>query len=186
MIIKYGCVCLRPIEEKDAELLLYFMNAPEIEEKLGGWSLPLTMAQELEWIRGYRNNEKNIRLMIELSNGNTIGMISLTDIDWKNRVCAINYKVGGSIKERMKNDMHDAIIGILNYAFNELGLQTVTSTILEDNIFSLKLAKKMGFVREGVLRQRVFKAGQHKNQVEHSILREEFNSLFPMTNTEES
>lgn len=35
MIIKYGCVKLRAVEEKDFELLLNMINAPEIENMTG-------------------------------------------------------------------------------------------------------------------------------------------------------
>ena len=79
MIIKNGCASLRAIEKEDFDLLFYLINAPEIEEMIGGWCLPInSMAQE-KWIDNFANTEKNIKLMIELENGKTIGMITMKD-----------------------------------------------------------------------------------------------------------
>lgn len=180
MIIEYGCVKLRAIEEKDADLLFYLINDPEIEKRVAGWNLPISSIEQTNWIKSYKNTSSNIRLMIELSNGATIGMISLTDIDMKNRTAAINYKIESYNRNRIKNDMHDAIIGILTYAFDELGLETITSTILADNVFSLKLARKMGFVEEGRLRKRIYKCGEHKDQIVTSLLKNEFYRLYKL------
>ena len=177
MIIKNGCAILRAIEEKDFDLLFYLINAPEIEEKTVGWHLPISSNEQRNFMANYRNSNTDFRLMIELSNGKTIGMISLTQIDWKNRTATIGYKISASFEDRIKGDMKDAINGLLKYAFFELGLNCIISEILEDNIFSLKLAKKMHFVEEGILRERVYKQGKFKNQLIFSMLKSEYEVL---------
>lgn len=176
MIIKNGCASLRAIEKEDFDLLFYLINAPEIEEMIGGWCLPInSMAQE-KWIDNFANTEKNIKLMIELENGKTIGMIMLTGIDWKNRTALLEYKMSAPVKDRMKGDMLDAVSGMLRYAFDELGMNCITATIMEENKFSLKLCRKAGFIEEGILRQRVYKKGSFRNQVEMSILKSEYDT----------
>ena len=177
MIIKNGCATLRAIEEKDFDLLFYLINASEIENKTVGWHLPINSTQQKEFISKYRNSDSDIRLMIELSNGKTIGMISLTNIDWKNRTADIGYKISANFEDRIKGDMKDAINGLLKYAFFELGLNCIISTILEDNIFSLKLAKKLHFTQEGILRQRIYKQGKFKDLMILSMLKSEYEAL---------
>lgn len=176
MIIKNGCATLRAIEEKDFDLLFFLINDPDIEKMTGGWHVPIGSAEQKAWIANYRNTEKNIRLMIELENGKTIGMISLTDIDLKNRTAEINYKIHANVEDRIRGDMKDAINGILKYAFYELGLNCILSVILEYNTFAIKLAKKMHFSQEGILRQRIYKNGKFNNQICFSLLKEEFDS----------
>lgn len=176
MIIKNGCATLRAIEEKDFELLFHLINDPNIEKTTGGWHLPLNSIEQKTWMANYHNTQENIRLMIELENGKTIGMISLADIDYKNGSAEIHYKIFAPVEDRIKGDMHDAITGILNYAFNELRLNCVFAVILEYNIFGLKLIQKMNFKQEGILRKRKFKNGQYHNQIIFSLLNEEFNS----------
>ncbi|SEW40556.1 GNAT family N-acetyltransferase [[Clostridium] fimetarium] len=177
MILKNGCVTLRAIEKEDFELLFYLINAPEIEEMIEGWNLPISSDEQKNWIQNYSNTNNNIKLMIELSNGKTIGMIMLTDIDWKNRQAAIGYKISAPAEDRIKGDMKDAINAILTYAFYELGLNCIRSLILEVNIFSVKLAKKLNFQMEGILRERIFKNGIFNNQIMFSILKAEYEAF---------
>jgi len=174
MILKNGCVTLRAIEKEDFELLFYLINAPEIEEMIEGWNLPISSDEQKKWMQNYSNTEHNIKLMIELTNGKTIGVIMLTDIDWKNRQAAIGYKISAPFEDRIKGDMKDAVNAILNYAFYELGLNCVSSLILEKNTFSVKLAKKLHFHMEGILRERIFKNGTFNNQIMFSILKSEY------------
>lgn len=174
MIIKFGCVTLRAIEEKDFELLFYLINAPEIENYTVGWNFPINRVAQKCWMENFRNSSESIKLMIELENSKTIGMIMLENLDWKNRTAEIGYKINAPKEDRIKGDMTDAVKGMLKYAFNELGLNCVTTAILEDNVRSLNLCKRVGFVEEGILRERVYKDGKFKNLVSVSYLKEEF------------
>ena len=133
--------------------------------------------EQEKWMESFKNTDRNIKLMVELENGKTIGMVMLTGIDWKNRVALLEYKISAPVEYRIKGDIYDAAEGMLSYAFNELGLNCVTATVMLENKFSLKLVKKLGFVQEGVMRQRVYKNGEFKDQAEFSLLRDEYYSL---------
>ncbi len=174
MIIRNGCVTLRAIEEKDADLLFRMINSPEIEKALGSFSLPVNEAQQREWIGNYRNTEEQIRLMIELENGAVIGVIMLYDIDMKNGTAEVGYKTMAEKDIRIKGDMDDAMQGILRYAFEELRLNCVMAHTLTDNAPSEKLLLRNGFVQEGVLRQRVYQSGSYMDMKAFSILQSEF------------
>lgn len=177
MIIRYGCAKLRAIEERDAELLLYLINAPEIEGMTVGWCFPISHVAQREWMEHFRNSDKSLKLMIELENSKTIGMVALEKLDWKNRTAELGYKISAEPEDRIKGDMVDAVRGILKYAFEELGMNCIYGEVLEDNAFSRKLSRRAGFVEEGVLRKRVYKGGRYQNLVAVSILREEFEEM---------
>lgn len=174
MIIKNGCVVLRAVEETDFDLLLRLINEPGIENMTVGFHLPISATEQKKWMQNYSNTMTDIRLMIELNNGNTIGMVMLNDIDYKNGSASIGYKISAPSQDRIRGDMHDAIEGMLNYAFNELRLNCVISSVLDYNIFSLKLMKKMNFSQEGILRKRIYKNGEFHDLIAFSILRSEF------------
>lgn len=174
MIIKYGCVSLRAIEEKDFELLFYLINAPEIENATVGWNFPVSHVAHKQWMENFRNSFNSIKFMVELINSNTIGMVMLENIDWKNRTAEFGCKMSASPKDRIKGDMLDAIRGMLKYAFDELGMECVHGAVLENNIFSRKISKQAGFIEEGILRKRIYKEGTYKNVIAVSILKEEF------------
>ena len=112
--------------------------------------------------------------MIQIKDGATIGMIMLTDIDWKNRTAQLHQKTLAKVEDRKKDDVYDAMMGFLNYAFNELDLQCVYGTVLEYNLLSRKLAMRCGLKEEGVLRNRIFKNGKRHNLIANSIIKEDF------------
>lgn len=176
MNIKKGCVTLRAIEERDFEILFQMMNSPEIERAMGSFTLPVNEIQQKEWIRNYRNTEKQIRWMIELENGTVIGTIMLYNIDMKNGIAEIGYKTMADRKNRMQGDVDDAMQGVLNYAFAELRLNCVFAHVLVDNIPSKRFLLRNGFIEEGVLRQRVYQNGSYVDMNIFSILKSEYDS----------
>ena len=98
----------------------------------------------------------------------------LEKIDLKNRTAEIACKMSAPLEDRIKGDMSDALKGMIKYAFDELGLNCIVAMILEDNILSRNLCKRVGFIEEGVLRKRVYKEGRFKNVISTSLLKEEF------------
>jgi RimJ/RimL family protein N-acetyltransferase len=178
MDIKHGCVTLRAIEERDLDLLFFMINDPYIECMTEGWHLPVSLQEQKQWIASYKNTNTDIRLMIELSNKKIIGMISLTNIDWKNKTGEIGIKIHAALEDRIKGDVLDAYKALLEYAFYELGLNCINHKTLDYNIFSLKLTDRMGFKREGLLRERIFKNGKYHNQIIGSILKKDFEEKF--------
>lgn len=174
MVIKNGCVTLRAIEERDFDLLFEMINSPEIEKALGNFSLPVNERQQREWMQNYRNTEEQIRLMIELSNGHTIGVIMLYDIDMKNGTAEVGYKISSPRENRMQGDMLEALKAMLNYAFFELRLGCVTARVLEGNKASETLLKQAHFAQEGILRHRVYQSGRYYDVCSFSVLKSEY------------
>ena len=173
MNIKYGCVILRAIEEKDIEILKFMMNEPSIEHDTVGWNFPVSSYQQEKWTKDFSNSMSCMRWMIELDYGNTIGMISLQDFDWKNRKATVGIKINIKETNRIYGDTKDAYYAVLLYAFDELGLNRIENSTLDYNIFSLKLSKSMGFVDEGVQRKAIYKFGKWHNLIIKGLLSEE-------------
>ncbi|SFT08543.1 GNAT family N-acetyltransferase [Saccharopolyspora flava] len=68
----------------------------------------------------------------------------------------------------------DAARTILNHAFGSLGLHRVTAAIGPDNAASLAVVEKLGFVREGTLRDHVFTNGAWRDSHLYSVLATEW------------
>lgn len=174
MILKYGNVTLRPIEKTDSELLQSMLNSPYIETMTGSWNLPVSSYNQEKWVENYRDSLETVRWMIELENGVTLGMVSLTDINWVSRIAYINYKINVEERRRLKGDTKNALYIVVKYAFDEMGLHRIEGDILEYNVMSLKLIKSIGFVEEGIRRLRVLKNGEWRNQVCFGLIDSEF------------
>jgi ribosomal-protein-alanine N-acetyltransferase len=64
----------------------------------------------------------------------------------------------------------DAARTMISFGFEELGLHRITAAIGPDNVISMAVVEKLGFVREGQLRDHVFTNGAWRDSVLFSIL----------------
>ena len=169
MNIQREHIVLRAIEPKDKEMLLEIINDAGTEYLLGGWALPVSSIQQEEWIKNYRNDEKNIRLIIEEKEcGKPLGMVMLTNIDYKNGHAEIHIKLSKDMQG--KGFGMQAIKTMTGYAFDELRLHKIFSIVLSYNIASKKMFEKCGFSKDGTLREHTFKKGKYVDAVLFSII----------------
>lgn len=174
MELKYGNVILRAIEKKDNDLLKLLINSPDIEKMTLGWNMPVSSYMQDKWTENYKNSSQCIRWIIDLSNGVTLGMVILSDIDWKNRMAELGYKINIYEKNRIKSDTKDAIYVVIKYAFYELGFHRLNLKILDYNIKSQKLGISMGFKKEGIIRKCIFKNGKWHDEYIYGLLCSDF------------
>ena len=177
MLIDNGVVLLRAIEYDDLPFLQEMMNDPGIEIMTGGSCFPVSLDRQKRWFESY-NQQEELRCMIQIKNGAAIGCIMLTNIDWKNRTAELSQKIKAEASERVPNDIMDAMMGFLHYAFYELNLNCIYGTVLEYNHLSRKLARKCGLKEEGVLRERIFKNGKYHNLIPNSIIKSDFDNTY--------
>ena len=62
----------------------------------------------------------------------------------------------------------------MKYAFEELQLNRLYSTILDYNVASRNLYKKCGWKEEGVIRDSVYKKNHFNNEIMIGILKQEY------------
>ncbi len=173
MIIKYEDITLRAIEIEDLELIREMINDPEIENMTGGGGLPVSKYQQENWFKSLENRKNEVRLMIDTESNGTIGMVMLTDIDYKNSTAQFHSKIATSKNIRGKGYGTKATNALVEYGFDQLNLNCIYSHIIEYNIASQRVKEKCGFKKDGVLRNRVYKNGKYHNIVVWSILKSE-------------
>lgn len=166
-------IIIRAIDSKDCEMLLEIINNPEIEYMLGGWSFPISFRNQLDWINSLKYNTHSFRGVIQLKDGDeAIGVVMLTDIDYKNGNAEIHIKLGDK-QYKGKGYGTDAIQTLVSYAFNELRLGVISAKVNYYNEVSKKLFVKCGFKQEGILRNRIYKHGEYIDVISYSIVRGE-------------
>lgn len=175
MIIKYENITLRAIEENDLELLKDMINDPEIENMMTGFSFPVSTSEHKKWFNMLSNEHNKLRLIIDTEEYGTIGMIMLSNIDWKNRNAEFHIKITGKNNLRGKGYGTKATKALIKYAFEQLNIHCIYSNIIEYNIASQILHEKCGFKKEGILRDRVYKNGKYNNIVVWSINNKDIN-----------
>ncbi|MCZ8517679.1 GNAT family protein [Paenibacillus filicis] len=83
--------------------------------------------------------------------GNIVGCIGYHSIDWANKKTSIGYWLGEQYQGY--GIMRKSCKIMVNYAFNELGLNRVEIRCGSGNLKSRAIPEKLGFMNEGLIRQ---------------------------------
>lgn len=174
-------VVLRAIEERDISLIVDLFNDPEVENLVSGWSFPLSVYSQKKWMDEHFNDPLNHRFIIENEEGVAIGIVTLTDIDWRNRVAFHGMKIKA---QNMRNKGYgtDSIMAIMRYAFDTLGLNRLDGSWFMENVGSRHTYMKCGWKEEGVRRKYIYKNGRYRDLVLTGILASEYYELMDNNN----
>jgi RimJ/RimL family protein N-acetyltransferase len=171
-------VYLRALEPEDYLVTSEWRKDDEISHMVGGPKYFVSKEKERQWVLNTIQDNSRIVLGICLKeNDKLIGTINIQEIDWINRTGHVPVLIGDK-SEWGKGYATEARMLGLKFAFDERGLHRVWGLILEDNIGSLRMHEKCGFVKEGVMRDSVFKGGRYHNQVVVSVLEDEFRKAY--------
>ena len=167
-------ILLRNIEIEDLKDFYLQKNDPEVSSFLGGFSTGYSIEDIKDWYDYHRKKKDELILsMIDRNNGLCIGHVGLYNIDYRIRIAEFAIMIGDKsywdkgIGSKISRNM-------INYGFDELNLNRISSTFLSDNYRSIKMCEKLGFKKEGELRKAQFKNGVYKNILLLGLLKEEF------------
>ncbi|MBU5594194.1 GNAT family N-acetyltransferase [Amphibacillus sp. MSJ-3] len=112
-------------------------------------------------------------LMIEKENESPIGILTLTNIDYKNRNAECIIEIG----ERDywgKGYGSEGLSLLLDYGFYEMNLHRISLRVFAFNNRAIRLYTKTGFQIEGTSRQSLFRNGQWHDVVHMGLLQKEY------------
>lgn len=173
MLFERG-VRLRGVERADLPTLVGWVNDPETRAQIAR-SSPISMAEEERWFDALLKSTTDVVFLIETwpkkprEEPRRLGMCGIHKIDWKNRNCSVGIVIGEA-QERGRGYGTDAMTALVRHAVADLGLQRVELEVFPDNVAALRSYERVGFQREGVRRQALFKAGALRDLVLMSIL----------------
>lgn len=102
-----------------------------------------------------------------------IGWLELDGIQWTHQTCSLGIGIG-SWAYRGQGYGSEALALALDFAFYELNLHRVALTVFAYNHAAVGLYEKLGFVREGVYREHLHRAGQRYDMLLYGLLRAEW------------
>lgn len=106
------------------------------------------------------------------SGGRFCGVIGTHKLDWLNRKVEIGYWLGKSFVGQ--GIMTDACRAVVGYLFEEIGLNRVVIHCASGNERSCAVAKRLGFVDEGVAREGQLLNGEFHDLRRFAILKKDF------------
>ena len=166
-------VILRPLDkETDLEACQRWINDPEVRQYLKRF-LPTSKQTESEWLDSLGKKTDDIVLAIETLDGKFIGTMGLHKIDWKDRT-AITGALIGDKTYWGKGYGTDAKMVLLDYAFNQLGLRKICSSVLPFNKRSLRYNLHCGYKVEGIQKKQIFRDGKYRDKLLLAVFQEDW------------
>lgn len=168
-----GRVRLRWLTEADVPALLSIFGDPAVTRYWGFGTLPdlAAAATLLADIHGQFRAGTLFQWGVE-AGGAVVGTCTLAALDPANRRAELGFALGRAHWGR--GHMAAALPAVLGFAFGRLGLHRVFADADPRNDPSIRQLEKLGFRREGVLRQHYLAAGEWQDGVVYGLLRSEW------------
>lgn len=145
---------LSPFEHSDRDLFIELSMSPQMMQHVYN---PLTYdeaktAFEVKSLPWTQTSDSWFSLGItELSTGEKIGSIGIKIVNHEAKIGEVGFMIKPSAQG--KGFASEALSLLKDYAFSELVLNKLTAACAVNNLGSYKLLEKLGFEREGCLRQ---------------------------------
>ena len=175
-IISSSSCYLSSLEYSDMELIKKWRNE---QIAVLRQSKPLTSHNQEEYWKRISNSNKEILFSIVNVDGKFIGYCGFTNIDSISARAELSFLLDTEIIEGSEEYLtlfEDVLRMLLQYGFERLHHNRLVS---ETHCFRdkhLAVLEKVGFVKEGVLRNHVYKKNKFHDSILHSVLREEYYS----------
>lgn len=168
IFLKGEKIALRPLNEEDVfGNYSKWLNDKEIVQFNSHGRFPQTPELLIEFVKSSLRSKNALVLgIVDLSNNQHIGNISLQNISWIDRSAEIAFLLGeknywgtGVMKEA--GDL------LIDHGFSTLNLHRIHCGTSSENLGMQKLALKLGMEQEGVRKQALFKQGRFVDIIEY-------------------
>jgi len=162
-------VRLRAIQRKDSDKILEWVNNPELR-KLTGGTYPVSDIEHEIWFKDKALEKKNKLFGIEKKDNEVlIGIVGFNNTDFINRSAEVYIYLGEPLCWG-KGMGTEALQLMIKFAFDELNLHRLSLIVFSYNSRAIKSYEKVGFIKEGILRDSIYKSGKYYDKVIMSII----------------
>jgi RimJ/RimL family protein N-acetyltransferase len=174
-------VRLRAVEREDLPRYVAWMADPAVSENLSS-QLPMSLVHEERWF------EENLKLPVEqqalavdaaAGRGKWvhIGGTGYHFVDKRNRLGECGLFIGER-KLWHKGYGRDTLLALLRYGFDALNFNRVQLRVMAFNERAIRLYEKIGFIREGSMREAHFYRGRYWDMHLYAMLRREWDARY--------
>ena len=166
---------LRWLTDEDVSSLFSIFSDPEV---MRYWSsLPLADVEGARELLADIHDYFRRRVLFQWgiarnTDDRIIGTCTLNHIDTGNRRAELGYALG---HEHWGNGyMREALTALLNFCFGELSMHRIEADVDPKNVSSVRTLERLGFQREGYLRERWLVGGGVQDSLFYGLLRREW------------
>ncbi len=169
-------IYLRPLEPEDAPTCAAWFNDQDVSRFLLRYR-PLGLAEERDLLVKLAADPTVVSLGIALrADDRLIGSAGLRHLDHKNRCSAFGIAIGEKA-EWSRGYGSEATSLLLRHAFDTANLHRVWLHVHAFNERAIRCYERLGFRREGVLRDEVFRDGRYWDTLVMGILEGEWRAF---------
>jgi RimJ/RimL family protein N-acetyltransferase len=181
-------VYLRAFEPDDYLLINNWRNDRNIQKMTCGNFRYVSTEMEKSWVNGKMlNNTTDIYLAICLNDGSKkmIGYTSINNVDMINRKADCGGIVIGEKNERNGKVLIDAFLLIFEHVFDDMGIHRFTGACLEEHKNSRIMMEMLGFKKEGISVDSIYKEHKYHNVYNYVILDTDYHDFVNKENYSE-
>ena len=164
-------VSIRPFRKEDIYRKVEWLNKHENNLYLH-YELPLDTEKTERWFLKNHDRKDRYDSIIEMD-GIPCGLIGLLSIDRINLKAELYIAIGDTTMKG-KGISTQACKLLLQYAFAKLGLNRVYLYTETGNLAAQRLFEKIGFLKEGCIRQDVLSHGKYADRFVYGLLKEDY------------
>lgn len=168
-------ISLRWLTDKDASSLFSVFSDPEV---MRYWSsLPLNDLEDARKLLANIHDHFRQRTLFQWgvarnTDDHVIGTCTLFNLDVANRHAELGYALG---REHWgQGYMQEALKALLDFSFDNLNMHRIEADVDPRNASSVKTLERLGFRREGYLRERWLVGGGAQDSLFYGLLRREW------------
>ncbi len=164
--IEYGAIRLRAIEPIDLEIMYQWENDPNV------WGVSGTLApfsrhiieQFIEQQRDDIYQNRQLRLVIETTNGEAVGFLDLFEFDPQNHRAGVGILIYDTAN-RGRGYAKDSLLALDRYAEQTLQLKQLWCNVPQDNHASIALFNSAGYSTIGTKRDWLYRRDGYVDEI---------------------
>lgn len=169
---------LREITMDDAEAIFSCFSNENVTQYYGQETLK-NIKQAEEFVEFFSNSfkeKRGVRWGVERKGTQgLIGTIGFNAWSPKHKRAEIGYEIHP--EQWKKGFAYEAIVKVIQYGLDELQLNRIGAVVFLDNEASNKLLTKVGFQKEGILKDYMYQNGEAHNTYIYSILKSSYRKI---------
>ena len=175
-ILESERLIMKPIEPEDLPYLMEQRWDADLTDYI--IHNPISSYNQQQWYEKIcRNGDVALSIFYKEKAGEKpvlLGAVGLYDINYRHQ--RATWKTLRIPKQYQGLGLaYEASAMLIEYGFNTLNINKITSDVFPDNQGIISLLERMGFKKEGRLKQHYFHQGKFKDVLIYSMLRDDFN-----------
>lgn len=161
---------LEDMNSSHLEMVLNWRNQEHIRSVMFHDQI-ISLEEHRKWFDRVKEDQRTIVKIFYLDNV-PLGVVNFTNIDFENSKCSWGFYVGDQNAPKGSGTLMGYLA--LNFVFQELNIRKLCAEIISFNERSIRYHQRLGFRKEGVLREHILKNNQYADVILMALFNKEW------------